>query len=222
LPEKNHERGCDLPGTGKLREMRQRLLEAKSFPPNPVQVLEAVRAVLDSDDLVIVDAGLARLWAGRFLRVPRPRTVFIPPAGVAPGFGFTAALGARLARPEGRVLVLCGDAAFLAACPEVETHRRLGSHVVTVVVRDSKLGWIGHRQEQEFGRRSFVGFRLPNLIRLTKVLGGTGSRLEKGDRLETLLREGFAASGAVVVDCPVDTRETEVLTETWGRPFVGN
>lgn len=222
LREGDRERGRDVSGARELREMRERLLEAKSFPPNPVQVLEAVRAVLDDGDLVIVDAGLARLWAGRFLKVPSPRTVFIPPTGVAPGFGFTASLGARLARPEGRVLVLCGDAAFLAACPEVETHRRLGSHVLTVVVRDSRLGWIGHRQEQEFGRRSFVGFRLPNIIRLSKVLGGTGSRLEKGDRLETLLREGFAASGAVVVDCPVDTRDTGVLTETWGRPFAGN
>lgn len=92
-------------------------------PDEPLRICRMIQAIderLDDDTIVIADIGDA-LFASTEL-VIHQRTDFLSPAYyTSMGFSVPAALGACVARPNKRVLVLCGDGAFQMTGNEISS-----------------------------------------------------------------------------------------------------
>jgi indolepyruvate decarboxylase len=94
---------------------------------------------LDENTVVIADIGDA-LFAATEL-VVRERTEFLSPAYyTSMGFSVPAALGAQVARPDARVVVICGDGAFQMTCNELSTIVRRGFAPIVIVLDNHGYG----------------------------------------------------------------------------------
>lgn len=111
-------------------------------PEQPITISRLVARLeqqLDEQAIVIADIGDA-LFAATEL-TSRDRTEFISPAYyTSMGFSVPAALGAHCARPESRVVVLCGDGAFQMTGMELSTVVRQGFSPIVIVLDNHGYG----------------------------------------------------------------------------------
>lgn len=87
------------------------------------------------------------------------------------GYGIPAAIGARLAHKQGRVMAFCGDGGFLMSSCELATVAHYGLAIVFVIVNDQAFGTIKNHQLEHFGATAGVELTNPDFKALTHSFG---------------------------------------------------
>jgi TPP-dependent 2-oxoacid decarboxylase len=118
--------------------------EAPGFPQagramTSGRLIARLNAALTPDSMVVCDTGDC-LFAATELRVHKGSEFFASAFYTSMGFAVPAALGAQVARPEGRPLVLVGDGAFQMTGTELSTIARLGLDAIVIVFNNSGYG----------------------------------------------------------------------------------
>ncbi len=156
---------------------------------------------LDDETIVIADIGDA-LFAATEL-VIRGRTEFISPAYyTSMGFSVPAALGAQVARPDLRVVVIVGDGAFQMTGMELSTIVRHGFPTI-VIVLDNK----GYGTERCLHPGcDFNDIHPWAYSKLPVVLGGgTGYEVRTEAEFDEALRRAWAdRSGMSIIQVHID------------------
>jgi TPP-dependent 2-oxoacid decarboxylase len=112
-------------------------LQAKGFPePNRpmtiARLVERLNQALSPEMIVVCDVGDC-LFAAIDLQVHEQSEFFASSFYATMGFAMPAALGAQIARPDHRVLILVGDGAFQMTGTELSTFARHGLNPIVVV-----------------------------------------------------------------------------------------
>jgi acetolactate synthase-1/2/3 large subunit len=84
-----------------------------SYPIKPQKLLRDVRYALDENDIVISDVGAHKLWIAKAYDTFSPNTCLITNGFCSMGFALPGAIAAQLARPNQKVVAMCGDGGFL-------------------------------------------------------------------------------------------------------------
>ncbi len=106
--------------------------------PRPQSAMTTARLVgrlndaLTDEFIVVADSGDC-LFAATELRVHQPAAFLASAYYTTMGFAVPAALGAAIARPDRRALIVVGDGAFQMTGTELSTHARLGKASICVV-----------------------------------------------------------------------------------------
>ncbi|WP_374088503.1 alpha-keto acid decarboxylase family protein [Methylomicrobium lacus] len=119
-------------------------LEASAFPEpkRPIttaRMIERLNQALSPDMIVVCDVGDC-LFAAIDLQVHEQSEFLASCYYATMGFSVPAALGAQIARPDHRLLVLVGDGAFQMTGTELSTHAHLGLNPIVVVFNNSGYG----------------------------------------------------------------------------------
>jgi acetolactate synthase-1/2/3 large subunit len=160
--------------------------------------------------------GTHKLWIARTFPAYEPNTVLISNGYAAMGFGLPAAIAAKLAHPERRVVAVSGDGGFLMNAQELETAVRLGLSIVNVIFRDGGYNLIQWKQQTHLGREAGVKFGNPDFVALASAFGAKGYRVDSTRALGPALKDALATSGPSIVDVPVDY-ENAKLTAGLGQ-----
>lgn len=128
------------------------------------RVFERINEYLNERTIVVADVGNALFGASDLFI--RHSTEFLGPAYYASmGFAVPAALGAQLARPDWRPLVIVGDGAFQMTGVEISTIARSGLNPVVVVLNNAGYGTERHIHEGPFNDvLNWNYHRLPDLL----------------------------------------------------------
>lgn len=177
----------------------------------PQRLLEALQEVTADDDVIFTTGvGQHQMWAMQYLRCSRPRT-FITSGGLGTmGYGIPAAIGAKAARPEAKVVCVDGDGCFQMTAQELTTAVLDDLPIVVVLVNNGYLGMVTQWQDMFFdGRRSHVHLtaQVPDYAKLAEAYGGVGLVVESESELQPTLAEALSLNRTVVVDCRVDPSE---------------
>ena len=146
------------------------------------RLFERVNEFLDDSTIVVADVGNALFGASDLFI--RHRTEFLGPAYYASmGFAVPAALGAQMARPNLRPLVLVGDGAFQMTGMELSTIARYGLNPVIIVLNNAGYGTERHIHDGPFNDvLAWQYHRLPELLGI-----GRGFLIETEDQLDAAL-----------------------------------
>ena len=120
--------------------------------PGEVQYGEVIRWLSDKlpeDAIVANGAGNFAGWLHRHFRYKGFRTQLGSTNG-SMGYGYPAAVAAKLAEPKRTVVALCGDGDFLMTGQEIATAVQYGANFVAVVVNNGMYGTIRMHQEREY------------------------------------------------------------------------
>lgn len=171
----------------------------------PAQLLHILRTLCEEDTVIVTDVGQHQLWAARYFPVEKPRS-FLTSGGLgAMGFGMGAAIGASLACPGKRVVLITGDGSFHMNCAELATLRSYRLPISVFIFNNNALGLVRQWQTQSYGRRysqSEPG-RSTDFVRLAEAFGVKGLRLCDPSQAQFLFREALSCAEPVVVDCPI-------------------
>ncbi len=188
-----------------------------AFPLKPQRILRDLREAMGREDILISDVGTHKLWVARTFPAYEPNTVLISNGFASMGFALPAAIAAKLAHPERRVVAVCGDGGFLMNVQELETAQRLGVALVCVIFRDGGYNLIEWKQQNQMGRTAGVRFGNPDFVTLARAFGAQGVTVGAARELGPALREAFAHPGVSIVDVPVDYAENQRLTQRLGN-----
>ncbi|MGZ4959940.1 MAG: alpha-keto acid decarboxylase family protein [Methylomonas sp.] len=103
-----------------------------SRPMTSMRLIERLNQALSDEMIVVSDVGDC-LFAAIDLRVHEQSEFLSCSFYTSMGFAVPAALGAQIARPDHRALILVGDGAFQMTGTELSTHAYLGLNPIVVV-----------------------------------------------------------------------------------------
>ncbi|TYL80849.1 acetolactate synthase catalytic subunit [Bradyrhizobium cytisi] len=184
---------------------------ADAEPIRAERVLAAIQKRLGAQTIVVSDASYASSWVAGQLRITHSTTRVISPRGLAGlGWGLPLALGAKLARPAGEVIVVVGDGGFAHAWAELETAVRSGIKVTVVVLNNGVLGYQKDAEKAKFGRYTAAG-HLGHVdhAAIARACGGHGETVERASHLDAAFDRAARSDVIALLD---------VLTDAGGHP----
>jgi TPP-dependent 2-oxoacid decarboxylase len=162
------------------------------------RVFQRLNAFLGDETIVVADIGDALFGAADLFI--RRRTEFLGPAYYASmGFAVPAAIGAQLANPALRPLVIVGDGAFQMTGMEIATAVRHNLNPIVVVLNNA-----GYGTERQIHNGPYNDVLPWDYSRIPEVLGsGHGFVATTEDQLDEALRAAEADSTRL---CVIDAR----------------
>jgi acetolactate synthase-1/2/3 large subunit len=182
------------------------------YPLAPARIVADTRAALGREDIVLVDTGALKMWMARLYPTYAPNTCLISNGLSTMAWTVPGAIGAKIARPEAKVLVATGDGSFLMNSQEIETALRLRLPIVILVWVDDAYGLISWKMDLEIGHNVDTRFGNPDFVAYAESFGAKGYRISSADELLPTLTTALADDTVSVVACPVDyTANTELI-----------
>jgi len=175
--------------------------------PGPVkmeQVIPWLSDHLQEDAILTNGAGNYAAFLHRYFQYKTCHTQLAPTSG-SMGYGFPAAISAKLHHPDREVICLAGDGCFQMTCNEMSTAIQHGAHVIVVVVNNGKYGTIRMHQEKTYpGRVSGTALTNPDFAALARSYGGFGITVTKTEDFADAFAQAKAANTAAVIELQLD------------------
>ena len=198
--------------TDMIKAKKQELLPRVTYddvPLKPQSVIKEISEVLTADSILTTDVGQNQMWAAHFFDTQKPRK-FISSGGLGTmGFGFPAAIGAKIACPDDPVLSINGDGGFLMVCQELATVREYDIPVIAVVLENRTLGMVYQWQSLLYNERhsqTLLG-NSPDFVKLAESFGISGVRVEKPGETKEALSSAIKDNEPVLLNVVVDSEE---------------
>ncbi|MBN2580691.1 MAG: alpha-keto acid decarboxylase family protein [Pirellulales bacterium] len=166
-------------------------------PDDPITIRRLIvrlNQALDGSVVVIADIGDA-LFGSSELVIHQQTEFFSPAYYTSMGFAVPAALGAQVARPNLRPIVLVGDGAFQMTGMELSTIVRHGFNPIVIVLDNHGYGTerLLHPGEHKFNEiHPWAYHKLPEVLG-----GGTGYEIRTEGDFDRALKSAFADSSAM-------------------------
>jgi acetolactate synthase I/II/III large subunit len=168
------------------------------------QVIRWLSDKLPEDAIIAGGAGNFAGWLHRHFRYKGFRTQLGSTNG-SMGYGYPAAVAAKLAAPGRTVLGLCGDGDFLMNGQEIATAVQYGAAFIALVVNNGMYGTIRMHQEREYpGRVSGTDLKNPDFAAYARAFGGHGETVERTEEFAPAYERAAASGKPALIELRID------------------
>lgn len=179
----------------------------------PQHVIETVYDVTKGDAIITTEVGQNQMWAAHYYRFKDPRT-FLSSGGLGTmGYGFPAAIGAKIGRPDKTVIDIAGDGSIQMNIQELGTAMQYKIPVIVCILNNQYLGMVRQWQGMFYqGRYSHTDISLqPDFVKLAQAYGAIGMRVTETDQVRDALLEALRVEDRPVFIDFVVEREADVF-----------
>jgi len=190
-----------------FQDARKRMLADRTTSPGtmwPGDIVEALASVMPRDTIVTTDVGSHKYLFGQYWPSREPETFWMSNGLSGMAYGLSAAIGARLARPDAPVLAAVGDGGFSMNAQELETAQRVGAPFVTVVLEDGSYSLIKISQAGKKLPPYRTEFGPIDTVKMAEACGVAGLRTSNPDELASAARQAVADRRSLVIAVPVN------------------
>jgi len=187
----------------------------------PQFVIEKIYEIAKEDTIIVTEVGQNQMWSALFYTHSKPRH-FISSGGLGTmGFGFPAAIGAQVGRPEALVVDIAGDGSFQMNIQELATIAEYEIPVKVVVLNNRALGMVRQWQQLFYKKRysATVYSREVNFAEIANAYGVKGFKVTKKEEVVPILRKAFEHPGPAIVDVIIEQEENVVPMVPPGAPI---
>ena len=176
----------------------------------PQRVIKTLYELTGGKAIIASDVGQHQMWAAQYFGFHEPRR-WINSGGLGTmGFGYPAALGAKLGRPEEDVFCITGDGSIQMMLQEMTTALQYNIPVKILCLNNGYLGMVRQWQEFFYDKRYSMSYMesLPDFVKLAEAYGHSGVRIEHPGELRDKLAQVIAMKDKTVfVDIVTDHTE---------------
>lgn len=168
--------------------------------------LEAIRTALPEDGFLVEEISQMG-FAGRIgFPVYGPRQYVTCGYQDNLGFGFSTALGVKVAHPDKAVVSISGDGGFMFGLQELATARQHGISVIAVIFNNRAFGNVRRDQQDSYGG-NVIGADLvnPDFVALAESFGLKAAQVDSSAGLQTALTDFLAMEEPAVIEVEVET-----------------
>jgi acetolactate synthase-1/2/3 large subunit len=124
------------------QHMRDHLKGRKSEVILPQMVIEAVYELTGGEAILTTGVGQHQMWAAQYYKFTKPRQLLTSAGLGAMGYGYPAALGAKVACPDQQVIDIDGDGSFLMNVQELATAHIEKIAAKAIILNNQHLGMV--------------------------------------------------------------------------------
>lgn len=168
---------------------------------HPAALARAIGEALPAEALVVYDGGHTSFWSNDLTPVREPRTRFHDPGMSQLGFGLPYAIALQRMEPARPVLLVTGDGAFGFTLQELDTARREGLPVLTLIHDNEAWGVIRAGQQKALGFEMGTSLAGTDYAAIARGFGCHGQTLTQAEEVGPAIRRALASGLPSVLDC---------------------
>ena len=174
----------------------------------PQYILEQLWEVTKGDAIICTEVGQQQMWACQWYKYLTPRT-FISSGGLGTmGFGFPAAMGAKMGCPKREVFNIAGDGSIQMNIQELATCVANKINVKVLIFNNGFLGMVRQWQELFYKKRySYTPITSPDFVKLAESYGAVGMRVTKKSEVRKVIEKTMDINNTVFVDFVIEPEE---------------
>jgi len=174
----------------------------------PQFVIEQICKLTNNEAIITTEVGQHQMWAAQWGTYISPRS-FLSSGGLGTmGFGFPAAMGAKLGRPEKTVFDIAGDGSIQMNIQELATCVCNKINVKVAILNNGYLGMVRQWQELFYKHRySHTTLFNPDFVKLAESYGACGIRVTKQEEVAPAIERAIATDNVVFIDFRVEPEE---------------
>ena len=201
--------------TKRAKEAKEQLSPLLKDRPKdlvPKALLTELRKLLPENTIVTTEVGQNQMWSALYFQALKPRT-FISSGGLGTmGFGFPAAIGAKVACPDRPVVDIAGDGSFIMTEQELACSVTEKIPVIVIVLNNSVLGMVAQWQRMLYKRR-YMAVNLgktPDFVKLAEAYGAQGLRVTSIEEFQKAVKIALNSNVTTVIDVPIGSEQDVV------------
>ena len=196
----------------------------------PKKIIEAVNKLF-SDAVITTDVGQNQLWTTQFLELNDTKQMLTSGGLGTMGYGFPAAIGAKIGNPQKNVIVISGDGGMQMNIQEMATAVIYELPIIICILNNGYLGNVRQWQEMFYNKRyssTCMRYRKsceigcnqpkhdcpeysPDFISLAESYGAKGIRVTKSEEINSAFEFAKQNTKAPTVIEFIIDREKNVL-----------
>lgn len=206
---------------------------------SPQMIMEQINLAYPHG-IYVTDVGQHQMWATQYLELDRGSKLLTSGGLGTMGFGFPAAIGAKLANPDKDVVCITGDGGFQMNIQEMATAVTNGTAITICLLNNYYLGMVRQMQELFYGKRySATCLRrrpgcpadckgpneacppyVPDFVKLAESYGAYGIRVTKEEEIPAAFAEAKKHRDApTVIEFMIATEELVLPMVKGGNPM---
>jgi acetolactate synthase-1/2/3 large subunit len=134
----------------KSQHMREHLKGREQEVILPQMAIEVLYELSKGDALITTGVGQHQMWTAQFYKFKQPRQLLTSAGLGAMGFGYPAALGAKVACPDRQVVDIDGDGSFLMNVQELATAHIEKIAAKAIILNNQHLGMVMQWEDRFF------------------------------------------------------------------------
>ncbi|HBT77889.1 MAG TPA: biosynthetic-type acetolactate synthase large subunit [Planctomycetaceae bacterium] len=188
---------------------------------------ELWKATKDRDCIIATGVGQHQMWSAQFYKLSKPRT-WLTSAGLGTmGFGFPAAMGAKIAYPEKLVINIDGDGSFQMNIQEMGTCFCEKIPIKVMLLNNQHLGMVMQWEDRFFnsnrahtylgpidhpewaGKGTGIGpeTRFPDFVTIAKGYGWDALSISKKEDLPGAIKRMIDSESPFLLDVTIPYQE---------------
>ncbi|TFE00286.1 acetolactate synthase large subunit [Jeotgalibacillus salarius] len=171
----------------------------------PQEAIEMIHKHTGGDAIVTTDVGQHQMWTAQYYKFNHPDH-WVTSGGLGTmGFGFPAAIGAQLAKPNETVVAITGDGGFQMTLQELSLLQESQIPVKVVILNNQCLGMVRQWQEtfyQERYSQSLMPSQ-PDFVKLAQAYDLEGYKVSSLDEADEVFKKALQSNKPVLIDCRV-------------------
>jgi len=174
----------------------------------PQYVVEQIYEATKGEAIITTEVGQNQMWAAQWYKFSKPRT-FLSSGGLGTmGYGFPAAIGAKVGCPERIVFDIAGDGSIQMNIQELATAVNYKINVKVAILNNSYLGMVRQWQELFYKKRySYTHLINPDFVRLAESYGAVGIRVAKKEEVRPAIEKAIDIDNVVFLDFQIEEEE---------------
>jgi acetolactate synthase-1/2/3 large subunit len=174
----------------------------------PQYVIEQIYEVTKGEAIICTEVGQNQMWSCQWYKYNHPRT-FISSGGLGTmGFGFPAAMGAKVGCPEKLVFDVAGDGSIQMNIQELATCVCNKIHVKVAILNNGYLGMVRQWQELFYKKRySYTTLYNPDFVKLAESYGAVGIRVTEKCEVRQAIEKAISVDNTVFIDFHIEPEE---------------
>ena len=197
---------------------REKVIEPAIHPTEgPLLMGEVVNAVAEAtkgDAVLVTDVGQNQLFATRYFKYPKQRSICTSGGLGTMGYGMPAAIGATFGAPERTVCCFMGDGGFQMCIEELGTIMEQQAPVKMILMNNNYLGNVRQWQDMFWKRRkSFTRMKNPCYELIAKGYSIPYQAVVDRKDLTEAVQKMLSTKGPFILECAI-LEDDDVLPMT--------
>jgi len=174
----------------------------------PQYVIEQIYEATGGKALIATEVGQNQMWAAQWYKYDYPRSFFSSGGLGTMGYGFPAAIGAKVGCPDKQVFDIAGDGSIQMNIQELATAVNEKINVKVAILNNCYLGMVRQWQELFYKRRySYTHLCNPDFVKLAESYGALGLRVSKKEEVRPAIEKALSTENVVFIDFQVEQEE---------------
>lgn len=156
---------------------------------------------------ITTGVGQHQMWAAQHFRWRHPRSMITSGGLGTMGYGLPAAIGAKVAHPEGLVIDIDGDASFSMTLSELTTASQFNIGIKVIILNNEEQGMVTQLQNTYYEDRYAHAHHInPDFARLGEAMHVQSRRLTESKDIDESLKWLIDSDGPALLEVITDKK----------------